>query len=122
MDYYEELPPDCPPEEAQPSVASFYRLGSIPPKDSDFWSHRRRFPKKFFRVSECTARSVSVYDDFEAVKKLRAMYEKMAAMPIFQVDLTEKDGLVLQTSGDKHHFSWWRSTQFDLSMIKILDS
>jgi hypothetical protein len=45
----------------------------------------------------------------------------MRSKPIFQVDLTEKDGLIQQTGKDLHHFSWWRSTEFDLSMIKIFD-
>jgi hypothetical protein len=39
--------------------------------------------------------------------------------PIFQLDLTETDGLILQTGSDPHHFSWWRSVDFDLSNIKI---
>lgn len=43
----------------------------------------------------------------------------MRSKPIFQVDLTEKDGLVEQTGNDSHHYSWWRSTEFKLSTIKI---
>ncbi|MFZ4475036.1 MAG: hypothetical protein ACOYPR_07585 [Saprospiraceae bacterium] len=35
--------------------------------------------------------------------------------------LDEKNGLILQTGNDTHHFSWWRSTDFDLSTIKILE-
>ncbi len=45
----------------------------------------------------------------------------MRSKPIFQVDLTEKDGLVQQTGNDPHHFSLWRSTEFDLNTIKILE-
>jgi hypothetical protein len=118
MNWYEELPPDCPPNEAHAPKATYFRLGSIPPDDSDFWSHRRRFPNKTFHVSECVARSLSVFDDKEAAEKLKRLLPVMRSKPIFEVDLNEKDGLILQTGNDIHHFSWWRSTEFDLSTIK----
>ena len=121
MKWYEELPPDCPPDEAYSPEGCYFRLGSIPPDDSDFWSHRQRFPRKVFQVSECVARSLSVFDDKESVEKLKRLIPAMRSKPIFQVDLTEKDGLIQQTGNDVHHFSWWRSTEFDLSMIKIFD-
>jgi hypothetical protein len=121
MNYYEELPPNCPPDMATAPDDSYFRLGSIPPDDSDFWSHRRRFPSKTFHVNECIARSLSVFDDQEAAERIKRLLPAMRSKPIFQVDLTEKDGLIQQTGNDKHHFSWWRSTEFDLSTIKILD-
>ncbi len=46
MNWFEKLPPNCPPSEAFPPESSFFRLGIIPPDDSDFWSHRRRFPHR----------------------------------------------------------------------------
>jgi len=122
MDWYEELPPHCPPEEAWSPEAIFFRLGSVPPDDSDFWSHRQRFPHKVFQVSECIARSLSVFDDQVAAERLKRLLPSMRSKPVFQIDLTEKHGLVQQTGNDQHHFSWWRSTEFDLSMIKILES
>jgi hypothetical protein len=121
MNWYEELPPNCPPEEASIPNDMYFRLGSIPPDDSDFWSHRRRFPAKKFHVNECVARSLSVFDDLTAAERLKNLLPTMRSKPIFQIDLTEKDGLIQQTGNDEHHFSWWRSTEFDLSKIKILD-
>ena len=121
MKWYEELPPDCPPDEAYSPEGCYFRLGSIPPDDSDFWSHRQRFPHKVFQVSECFARSLSVFDDKESVEKLKRLVPAMRSKPIFQVDLTEKNGLIQQTGNDVHHFSWWRSTEFDSSRIKTFD-
>jgi hypothetical protein len=122
MKWFEELPPDCPPADATPANGQFYRLGSIPPEDSDFWSHRMRFPDKFFQVSECQARSVSIFDSINAVEKLQRRYPILAKKPIFKIDLTPNDGLSLQTGEDEHHFSWWRSTEFQMTSIKIIDS
>ena len=121
MNWYEELPLNCPPIEAYKPKATYFRLGSIPPDDSDFWSHRRRFPYKKFNVSECVARSLSVFDDKEAAERLKRLLPAMRLKPVFEVDLTEKDGLIQQTGNDAHHFSWWRSTEFDLEEIKILN-
>ena len=121
MHWLEELPSDCPPDEAFPAEITFFRLGSIPPDDSDFWSHRRRFPNKVFNADECIIRSLSVFDEIAAIKRLKKLIPFMRSKPIFQVDLTEKDGLVQQTGNDLHHFSWWRSTEFDLNTIKILE-
>jgi hypothetical protein len=121
MKSYEKLPPNCPPETAFAPQTSYFRLGSIPPDDSDFWSHRRRFPNKVFHVSECIALSLSIFDSQEAAEKLKRLVPAMRSKPIFQVDLTEKDGLIEQTGNDSHHYSWWRSTEFDLSNIKIIE-
>ena len=122
MNWYEKLPPDCPPIDALVPERTYFRLGSIPPSDSDFWSHRQRFPHKIFQVSECVARSLSVFDNLEAAQHLKELLPTMRNKPICQLDLMETDGLIQQTGNDKHHFSWWRSVQFDLSTVKILDS
>jgi len=62
-----------------------------------------------------------VFDDIEAVQRLKRLLPAMRSKPVFQVDLTKKDGMVQQTGNDLHHFSWWRSMEFDLSTIKILE-
>ena len=121
MNWYEELPPNCPPDEASAPKAIYFRLGSIPPDDSDFWSYRRRFPHKKFHVNECVARSLSIFDDQNAAERLKRLLPAMRLKPIFQLDLGGKDGLIQQTGNDLHHFSWWRSTEFDLETIKILE-
>lgn len=121
MNWYEKLPPDCPPLEAFAPEETYFRLGGIPPSDSDFWSHRQRFPHKVFHVSECVARSLSVFNTLEAAERLKKLLPAMRSKSIFEVDLTEEDGLIQQTGNDVHHFSWWRSTKFDLSTLKILD-
>ena len=73
MKWYEELPLDCPPDEAYSPEGYYFRLGS---------SH---------------------------------------LMTVIFGHIDRKDGLIQQTGKDTHHFSWWRSTEFDLSMINTLD-
>lgn len=71
---------------------TFFRLGKIPPDASDFWSHRSRFPYKVFQVSECIARSLSVFNDLDAVRQLRRLLPAMRSKSVVQV--------VFCTSGD----------------------
>jgi hypothetical protein len=85
MNWFEELPPDCPPEQASPAGGRFFRLGSLPPKDEDFWSHRKIHPEKIFRVSECISRSVSIYDDLEAIKLMMDAFPNLRNRSIFEV-------------------------------------
>ncbi len=121
MNWSESLPLDCPPLEAFVPKEPYFRLGSVPPSDSCFWSHRQRFPHRVFYVSECVARSLSVFNDNEGAKRVKNIVPNLRNKPIFQVDLTEEDGLVPQTGNDIHHHSWWRSITFNLSKIKILE-
>ena len=57
--------------------------------------------------------SLSVFDDKEAVICLKRLIPAMRSKPVFEVDLTQKDGLIQQTGNDLHHFPWWRSMEFD---------
>gem|GEM_PF-4865178 len=77
MNWYEELPPDFPPEEAISPKATYFRLGSIPPDYCDFWSHRKRFPFKKFKVDEYIAHSLSIFDNQEAAELLKRLLPAM---------------------------------------------
>ena len=59
MDWYEQLPPLCPPTDASPCNGRFYRIAKgNPANDSDFFSQRKLQPNKVFvgqGVDECIA-------------------------------------------------------------------
>lgn len=110
----EPLPLGCPPEDAcDPDGRTFFRMvESEPPTDRDFWSHRRLWPEKQFRVSECRARSVSVFErreDCAKLLKLPVHKEKS----VVKLSLARGSGVVKQT-GDYSHHSWWRARGFDV--------
>lgn len=112
----EELSKDCPPRKAEPSEGIYYRLGHKPPTEEDFFSHRKIYPLKAFNTDECTALSLSVFNDLDAVKKLFAL-PTMKGKPnnVLELNLSPENGLILQTGRNIHHFSWWKSSVFDLS-------
>jgi hypothetical protein len=117
----EELPKGCPPPKAEPSEGIYYRLGSNPSIEEDFFSHRKRYPLKAFNTDECTALSLSVFNDLDAVKKLFSL-PTMRGRPndVLELTLSTENGLILQTGRNVNHYSWWKSSVFDLSKCIVL--
>jgi len=115
-DWFEDLPNDCPPSEAEvPNNKIFFRLArSYPPQNEDFYSERKRFPDKKFDADECTARAVSIWSTKDAcskIKKLPVHRDKF----VVKVKLGPSNGVILKTGRNKNHYSWWRSTNFDIN-------
>lgn len=118
--YSEELPNNCPPEDAAPPASKYYRIGSNPPQEEDFFSHRKLYPFKAFKVGECRARSVSIFDTLESVDIIRNIAPTLKNKYVLEVDLVEKDGVVLQTGNNNNHYSWWKSANFDFNNCTVI--
>lgn len=118
-DWAAVLPEGCPPNQAVPANGTFYRLiRSETPTNSDFLSQREGAPaKKFSNVSECIARSVSIWSNSQKcldVRKLPGMKHRI----LVQIDLTPVDGKLMQY-GDIDHYSWWRTKNFKVEAVVI---
>ena len=110
MNWYEQLPPLCPPADANPCNGRYYRIAKgNPANDSDFFSQRKLQPDKVFvgpGVDECIAHAISLFaDENDVAKRLKL--------------LQPKDGVMKKTFSDSH-FSWWRSNDFDVSQAKVV--
>ena len=116
----EELPENCPPPNAlKPRDESFYRLvESSPPSDKDFYSHRKLFPKRKYRVNECRARSLSVHKDRKELEKIRKLPRHRKKM-VIQLVLHSECGAILQTGRNKSHYSWWLAGNFNSLLNSI---
>ncbi|MDD3310213.1 MAG: hypothetical protein PHS04_11570 [Tissierellia bacterium] len=116
-EWFEELPEYCPPKEAiVPQGMTVYRCSSSEvPDNKDFISQRLLNPDRVFNgVSECVARSLSVYDDLEACKNIfKLPSHRKRFKSIFVVNLSDTDGLIMKTFKDPNHYSWWRSNSFN---------
>ena len=123
--YFESLEIEgqvCPPEDAvQPDgKKEYYRvLKSNPPTSDCFISHRIKFPEREFD-DECEARSVSLSDSLDGLINgyFRMQANKKKARNIGAIVLTPNDGVIKQT-GFKTHYSWWRSTDFELASVTV---
>ena len=90
--------------------------------DGDFFSQRKLQPNKLFKglgVDECIARAVSLFADEEDVTR-RLKLPKFRHAHIAEVVLTPKDGVMKKTFSASH-YSWWRSTNFNISTAKIIE-
>jgi hypothetical protein len=116
IDWFEDLPDKCPPDDAiNPDGRTFYRLtNSDIPSDKDFLSLRELCPScKFRDVSECIARSLSIWEDVEKCLNLLKL-PRHKDKKVLTLKLEATDGLILQTF-KKSHYSWWRTKSFDFS-------
>lgn len=121
MEWFEELPEQCPPQEAiEPNNEVYYRAieGDVV-DSSDFLSQREIHGKdKVFKgISECVTRSVSLSQDIQNLLRL----PKFKGKKVVEIKLKNDDGLVLQTFR-KSHYSWWRSHNFSIKNIKIVEN
>lgn len=122
MSWYEKLPSHCPPTDAeQPHGKTFYRLCKEDPvSTSDFCSQRYLNPyKKFAGISECTLRSVSLWDTKEKCLEQRK-FPTHKNKKIGQLILNDEDGLVLNTF-KPNHYSWWRAESFNPTQTLIIE-
>ena len=121
MNWYEQLPELCPPVDAVPCEGTYYRIAKgNPASNGDFFSQRKLQPNKVFTglgVDECVARSISLFSDInDATRRLKL--PKFRNAQIAGVTLEPKDGVMKKTFSDSH-YSWWRSTNFEVSQAKI---
>lgn len=122
MEWYEHLPALCPPHDAVPCDGKYYRIAKgNPVEDADFFSQRKLQPDKVFKgagVDECIARAISLFADAnDAMQRLKL--PKFRNANISEVCLTPKDGVMKKTFSSSH-YSWWRSTDFDVLQAKIV--
>ncbi len=122
IEWFENLPEQCPPKESKnPEGMTVYRFSHNGiPNEADFISQRMIQPKRIFNgIDECTARSLSVFDNIEACQnKLKLPRIRKRFSAILEVNLEENDGLIKKTFIDPNHFSWWRSNNFNFENAK----
>ena len=74
VEWFELLPEQCPPEDAQQCDGYYYRIANGNPAQSvDFFSQRRLQPDKVFKglgVDECITRAVSLLLCSSILRKL----------------------------------------------------
>ena len=123
MNWIEELPEQCPPKEAFATKdQTIFRLARSRDFDeNDFHSQRSLRPNAIFNgVSECIARSLSVFNTAEACyNKLKLPYMRKKFVCVLKINLTEDDGMMVQSGKDINHYSWWRSNRFTLLNAEV---
>ena len=119
------MPKQCPPQEASlPNGMSIYRFSSSEePSDDDFLSQRMLNPERVFSgISECVARSLSVYNDIDKCRNMiKLPRNRNRFKRILEIELSDSDGVILKTFKDPNHYSWWRSRCFNWETANVLE-
>lgn len=70
---------------------------------------------------DCIAKSVSIFDDLDGMLNamFRLPHNKGKKKKVGVLQLAQHDGLIKQTFGNPNHHSWWRSQQFDHTIVQI---
>ena len=120
--WFEELPEQCPPEDAIECRGIYYRIANGTPATSeDFFSQRKLQPDKIFKgegIDDCILKSISLFSDRNEIAK-RMKKPKFKKAVKNEVKLKTKDGMMKKTFGFAH-YSWWRTNDFDVSQAKVL--
>jgi hypothetical protein len=113
ISWFEDLPEQCPEADAKsPNGEIYYRLTECEIVScNDFWSHRKIWPHRAFKTTECRARSLSIFENISDCAKL-LLLPLHQNKHIAEIILTPDAGVLKQT-GKVGHNSWWRSNSFD---------
>ena len=110
----EPLPENCPPNEAkEPDGDTYFRHASdCPTREEDFYSNRKLYPERKFRVSECVARALSVYDNDAVCVKMRN-FPTLKDKFVIRITLPKESGVIQRTGNNASHYSWWKLAAFN---------
>lgn len=118
------MPPGCPPEDILVATEHpFYRMAYSAQaySDDDFKSYAELNPGKDWGEMLPLAVGLSLIDNKEkAIKNLRLpLFKKYRG--IIELTLNPQDGVVKQTGVHISHYTWWRTTMFEVSNLKIVE-
>ena len=120
--WFEDLPKQCPPEDAEVCNGVYYRIANGNPASSeDFFSQRKMHPDKVFRgegIDDCIVKSISLFSDKKEIER-RMKLPKFKKAVIAEVRLMPKYGMIKKTFGVAH-YSWWRTHDFDVLQAKVV--
>jgi hypothetical protein len=122
MPYFEDLTNcgECPHIDAfvPDGVTAYYRVVRQNPVVSE--SFLPTPVREGFEIDPCIAKSVSIYDSLDGIRngysKTPALKNKQGFVAI--LILQPNHGLLKRTFTNGHH-SWWRSTEFDHTIVEI---
>lgn len=122
----DELPENCPPEDV--SVANddvFFRMTlnedrTVP---EDWVNYLTLYPNQNYSDEQRVyAAGLSVMDSQEAAEnKMRLPWMKKKGFKgLAKISLIPEDGVVLQTTNETNHFTWWRTKMCNLAKAKMV--
>lgn len=117
------MPEGCPPQEVLvPTAHPFFRMAkniAIYDED-DFRSYAEKDPQRNWGELLPLAVGLSLIDkEAKAIKNLKLpMFRQYHG--VIALMLNPSDGVVKQTGAHRSHYTWWRTTSFNMSNLQML--
>lgn len=118
-----QMPDGCPPDEVLvPSEHPFFRLAKQPDTFSvdDFKSYAEVDPTRNWGALLPLAVGLSIIDNEKKARKNLKLPMFRQFNGIIALVLNPTDGVVKQTGLHRSHYTWWRTTLFQISNQKML--
>lgn len=118
-----QMPDGCPPEDVfVPSEHPFYRLAKQSDNYSadDFKSYAEAAPGPNWGVLLPLAVGLSIIDNEKKARKNLKLPMFRNFKGVISLVLNPIDGVVKQTGVHRSHYTWWRTTSFQMSNLNML--
>ena len=118
-----EMPTGCPPEDILiPIEHPFYRLAKQANtySEDDFKSYADTNPQRNWGERLPLAIGLSVIDNETKARKYLKLPLFRQFNGIIKLTLNPTDGVVKQTGVHRSHYTWWRTTSFQMSNLTML--
>ena len=118
------MPEGCPPLTIMvPNDHRFYRYAKQADtyNEDDFKSYAELNPNKDWGTMLPLAIGLSLIDNEQKAKNNLKLPMLKTFSGVIELNLNPTDGVVKQTGSHKSHYTWWRTTSFNLSNLKMLD-
>lgn len=122
IEWANELPEGCPPENILiPSDQEMYRLTLEADKvtEADFIPYLEQYKeRKYSAPQKIMAAGLSVFCSYDPtlMQKIPALKKYKGVAKLL---LNPQDGVLAKTGGE-NHYTWWRSTSFDINSAEII--
>lgn len=122
----DELPDNCPPEEVYTaSDETFYRMtfneDRVVPED---WvNYLQLHPERNFTAEQrIYAAGLSLMDSEDAaLNKMKLPgIKRLGFKGLAKISLIPEDGVILQTTNENSHYTWWRTRMCNLAKAEMV--
>ena len=117
------MPVGCPPDDILvPSEHPFFRLANDAEtySEADFKTYAEADPQRLWGEQMPLALGLSLIDNESKDRRNLKLPMFRHYRGIIALVLNPVDGVVRQTGAHRSHYTWWRTQQFQMSNLKML--
>lgn len=120
VEWVPPMPDGIPPDAiCIPDNHTFYRLTKeVDIKPSDLLTYQDLDPENDWGDNVGLAHGVSLFNDLSKVNKLLKIASLKNSKGVSKLILNAPDGVVKQTTAKHYHYTWWKTSSFDIGTVE----